>query len=146
MAYNNYFPVGYQPAYYTPQMPMQQGQQQPQQVQQQTQAAHSYFVLVPSEQAARDYPVAPGNSVTFKDENLPYYYEKTMGFSQLDRPVFERFRIVKENAHPQQQNATESAQSESGCACSAGLEQITKRVNELEHRLAELEGKKDDAE
>lgn len=45
---------------------------------------------------ARNYPVAPGNSVTFKDENSPYIYTKTMGFSQLDRPIFEVFRLTKE--------------------------------------------------
>lgn len=50
---------------------------------------------------ARNYPVAPGNSVTFKDENSPYIYTKTMGFSQLDRPIFEVFRLVKEEFTPE---------------------------------------------
>lgn len=54
------------------------------------------FICVPSEDEARKYPVAPGNSVTFKNENAPYVYTKTMGFSQLDRPLFEKFRLVKE--------------------------------------------------
>lgn len=54
------------------------------------------FVSVASEDDARKYPVAPGNSVTFKNENAPYVYTKTMGFSQLDRPLFEKFRLVKE--------------------------------------------------
>ena len=54
------------------------------------------FVSVASEEDARRYPVAPGNSVTFKNENAPYVYTKTMGFSQLDRPLFEKFRLVKE--------------------------------------------------
>ena len=46
---------------------------------------------------ARNYPVAAGNSVTFKDENAPYVYTKTMGFSPLDRPIFEVFLLVKED-------------------------------------------------
>lgn len=50
---------------------------------------------------AQSYPVAPGNSVTFKDENAPYVYTKTMGFSQLDRPIFEVFRLVKEEVASQ---------------------------------------------
>lgn len=54
------------------------------------------FVSVTSEEEARRYPVAPGNSVTFKNENAPYVYTKTMGFSQLDRPLFEIYRLVKE--------------------------------------------------
>ena len=57
---------------------------------------------------ARGYPVAPGNSVTFKDETAPYVYVKTMGFSQLDTPRFERFRLVREDdaaPDPAPQNA-----------------------------------------
>lgn len=55
------------------------------------------FVSVRSEQEARNYPIAPGNSITFKDETAPYVYTKTMGFSQLDRPTFEKYKLVKEN-------------------------------------------------
>ena len=53
-------------------------------------------VSVRSMQEAQNYPVAPGNSVMFRDENAPYVYTKTMGYSQLDRPTFERYRLVKE--------------------------------------------------
>lgn len=111
MAYGNYFPVTYQPNYYSQPNPyfqqmqnqammqqnqqMQQAQQQGQQMQQPT-IQQSGLVLIPSEQDARNYPVAPGNSITFKDENAPYCYVKTMGFNQLDRPTFERYRLVKE--------------------------------------------------
>ena len=58
------------------------------------------LVSIPNEEEARKYFVAPGNSVTFKDENAPYVYTKTMGFSQLDRPLFEKFRLVKEEDTP----------------------------------------------
>ncbi len=34
--------------------------------------------------------------MTFKDETAPYVYTKTMGFSSLDRPVFDKFKLVKE--------------------------------------------------
>lgn len=73
---------------------MQQMQQQPQN----QQIQNGGLVSVRSEDEARNYPVAPGNSVTFKNESAPFVYTKTMGFSQLDRPVFERFRLVKEDA------------------------------------------------
>ena len=115
MAYNNYFPATYQPVYYNnamnpyyQQLQQQQMMQQAQQAQQQTQQQaiqQSGFVLVQSEQDARAYPVAPGNSVTFKDERQPYCYVKTMGFNQLDRPVFEKYRLVKEESP---QEASES--------------------------------------
>lgn len=81
--------------YQQPMMPMQTPQSiQPQTVQPQIQ--NGGLVSVRNISEARNYPVAPGNSVTFKDENSPYVYTKTMGFSQLDRPIFEVFRLVKE--------------------------------------------------
>ena len=67
---------------------------QPQQMAQPQQA--SGFVSVRSEAEARNYPVAFGNSVTMKDENAPYIYTKTMGFSQLDRPIFDKYKLIKE--------------------------------------------------
>ena len=127
MAYGNYFPVTYQPNYYGQPNPyyqqmqqqqamMQQNQQmqqtqqnQPVQQMQQPTIQQSGFVLVQSEQEARAYPVAPGNSITFKDESQPYCYVKTMGFNQLDRPTFERYRLVKEDAPATPQNAPASA-------------------------------------
>lgn len=131
MAYGNYFPVTYQPNYYNQPNPyyqqmqnqammqqnqqMQQAQQnQPVQQMQQPAIQQSGFVLVQSEQEARAYPVAPGNSITFKDESQPYCYVKTMGFNQLDRPTFERYRLVKEDSPLTAQNAPTSADSAEG--------------------------------
>lgn len=124
MAYNSYFPATYQPGYYgqptpyyqqmqTPAM-MQQNQQMQQAQAQQPTIQQSGFVLVQSEQEARAYPVAPGNSITFKDESQPYCYVKTMGFSQLDRPTFERYRLVKEETPPAATGARTSADSAEG--------------------------------
>ena len=86
MAYPNYF----QQQQFYPQMTQMA---QPQVMQRNTD-----FISVRNELEARNYPIAPGNSITFKDESLPYIYTKTMGFSQLDRPMFEKFKLVKEDA------------------------------------------------
>lgn len=59
------------------------------------------IVSVPNEAEARRYPVAPGYTVTMRDESAPYLYEKTMGFSQLEQPVFRKARIVFEDDAPQ---------------------------------------------
>lgn len=81
------------PQYYYPQQMYPQAQNmQPQNMQIQ----NAGFVSVRSEAEARSYPVAYGNSVTFKDENAPYVYTKTMGFSQLETPRFEKYKLVKE--------------------------------------------------
>lgn len=82
-----YYPYFSQNAPQMPQMPpMPQIQQQ--------NNTRSDFVVVRSEEEARNYPVAFGNTVTFKHESEPYMYTKTMGVSQLDRPVFERYKLI----------------------------------------------------
>ena len=74
------------PNYYPNYYPQAQAQQPPQ----------NSFVSVRSEDEARNYPVAVGNSISFKHENAPYIYTKTMGFSQFGKPIFEKYRLVKE--------------------------------------------------
>lgn len=76
--------------FYYQQMQNMQQQNQNQQIQ------NGGFISAPSIDYARNYPVAPGNSVTFKDENKPYIYTKTLGYSQLDQPIFEKYRLIKE--------------------------------------------------
>lgn len=105
MAYpNGYFPTFYQPQVQIPQpIPQQIPQQQmmvPQQSQMQIQ--NGGFLSVPNEEIAVNYPVAPGNCVTFKIEGKPIVMEKSMGFSQLESPRVERYRLVKEEPTPVQ--------------------------------------------
>jgi uncharacterized small protein (DUF1192 family) len=68
--------------------------QMPQQPIQQIQ--NGGFLAAPNEEYVHNYPVAPGNCVTFKIEGKPYVMEKSMGFSQLDSPKIEKYRLVKE--------------------------------------------------
>lgn len=119
MAYNNGFPMGYQPQQImyqqgypqnyqqqqmqpqqmqpVPQMQQLQSQQvQPVQQPQQQQIQNGGFMMVPSEEIVRTYPVAPGNCVTFKIEGQPIVMEKSMGFSQLEAPRIDKYRLVRE--------------------------------------------------
>lgn len=143
MAYNNGFPITYQNPYqqqnYYPQYQMQMPQQQ--------QNINSGYVTVRSEQEARNYPVAPGASITFFNETEPYCYKKTMGNSPLDRPDFEIYEIIKKTSTPQTQNlpptsndnektdiyTTEQFKSE--------IEPILSRLDVLERKVVELEEK-----
>lgn len=95
--------------------------QQPQMPQIGQQAQASSIVSVRSEEEARSYPVAFGNSVTFKDENAPYIYTKTMGFSQLDTPKFERYKVVKE----------ESEEASVSIATDSILDKLQKEIKDL---------------
>lgn len=157
MAYGNYFPATYQPMYYQQQNPyyqqnqpvMQQNQQnqQMQQAQQSQQIQQSGFVPVPSEQVARSYPVAPGNSITFKDENAPYCYVKTMGFNQLDQPTFERYRLVKEENPISAVNAPTSESSDgkgkvTDYALKSDIEAIRGELDDINAKLKSLSEKK----
>ena len=184
MAYNPYFINPYQPNYYGQvnqanpyafqQMQAQQAQQQGQQLQgtqmslsnqQPQQIQQSGFVLVQSEQEARSYPVAPGNSITFKDESQPYCYVKTMGFNQLDRPVFEKYRLVKEDApsEPIQSPVTQSqakGDKDIQYALKSDLDELRAVVVEMQEKMKtqnekkptktkkviEVEAEEDDAE
>lgn len=93
------------------------------------------FVRVPNEAAARNYPIAPGNSITFIDENAPYCYTMTMGFSQFDRPKFEKFRLVKEEDTPQMtQNNNMSDVTE--------IETIKAEIQQIKSEIEMLKGQK----
>ena len=85
-------------AYYNQYYP-NYGYQQPNYNYQQNQTIQNGgFVTVQSEEEARSYPVAHGMSVTFRNENFPYIYTKTLGFSQMDSPTFEKYKLIKEEA------------------------------------------------
>lgn len=110
-----YYPQ-YYPQQYAPQMQQQYqpmtAQQQPMQNAAQTpQIQNGGFISVRSEDEARNYPVAPGTSVTFIDEMRQKVYAKTMGFSQLDRPIFVSYKLVKEEAAQEPQIAEENSQT-----------------------------------
>lgn len=110
------------------------------------------FISVRNEAEARNYPIAPGNSITFKDENAPYVYVKTMGFSQLDRPNFEKFRLVKEQEPSQIDDTTvfnsemvsSSMYAEKGELeqIKADSNQIREEITAINNRIAKLESVK----
>ena len=83
-------------------------------VMQQPVQSQPQILRVQSEEQARQYPVAVGNSVTFIDENKPYCYTKSMGFPQLEPPVFEKYRLVKEDSSQTLQNEPEGASKSQG--------------------------------
>lgn len=92
------------PQFYPQQM---QFYQQPQ-AQPQPQMQNGGFISVSSEQVARNYPVAPGSVMTFKIENQPYVCEKAQGFSQLEGPIFNKYKLVKEEPTQVQEDTSDS--------------------------------------
>ena len=121
--FNAGYPVSYQPMVYPP--VNQQGYSMPSQA-----AQNGGFVRVQNENEARMYPVAPGNSVTFINENAPYCYTKSVDISQLDRPKFEKYRLVKEETDKQAEINSEKVY--------ALKEDVKKEIERLEKMIAEI--------
>ena len=170
MAYNNFY-SGYQPMmgypyqqqiqpnynYQQQAYPNAQMQMATQNQQTQPQIQNGGFIQVHNEDEARNYPIAPGNSVTFKDENAPYVYTKTMGFSQLDRPIFEKYRLVKEDDMPtqnppvsaeiaQQTNNIDYALKTDLTAIQEEIETLKQRIEELTFKRSATKAKKEEIE
>lgn len=125
MAYNG-FMNPYQP-YYQP-YPAQQNNSPVIQT--------SGFVSVRNEAEARNYPVGYGNSVTFKDENSPYVYTKTMGFSQLEIPRFEKYRLVKEESETaQKESFTTSEDNSHSYAEKSEIQAIWSEIDNIKKSL-----------
>lgn len=94
-AYNNYFPVGYQPATYQYQQPTVM---QPQVT---TGTQTSGIIWVQGEAGAKAYPVAPGNSLLLMDSESEQFYIKSTDVSGMPMPL--RIFSYKEVA-PQTEN------------------------------------------
>ena len=124
MAYNNGFPVNY-PQYY-PQMYQQQPVQQ-------AQIQDGGFMVVPNENIVNTYPVAPGKCITFKIEGQPLVIEKSMGFSQLEAPKIDRYRLIKEE--PEEK----PAEVPKNCTCSTDVESLKGEINKLWEEIRRLE-------
>lgn len=132
MAYNY-------PNYYYPNQNLQQNIQPQMQTQiNQNQSIQSGFVSVRNEEDARNYPVAPGNSITFMSETEPYVYTKTMGFNQLDRPSFKKYKLVEEPNSVQIQAENEKVDNLSSEKEKAEFERIWSEIDHLKKEIKSL--------
>lgn len=144
--FNGFYPNNsYSP--YTPFQNGYNGQSSPMQAQQIQPPASNVggFIPVQNENEARMYPIAPGTSATFIDENAPYCYTKTLGASQLDRPTFKRFRLVEEIDGAQ--NAAQGSQSAvknegidlDAYALKADMDALAARMSVIERMVSKYE-------
>lgn len=132
----NYFPVTYQNPYMQNFQQQPQMQQQQPQPQQQPQQLNGGYVTVRSEEEARNYPVAPGASVTFFNETQPFCYKKSAGTSPLDPPTFEIYQITKVESVKKDEptNITPKTEKSQIEAILSDLEALEKRVSEIENK------------
>jgi hypothetical protein len=77
--------------------------QQPQQIQ------NGGLISAPNEQYARTYPVAPGNSVAFKDEFKPCVYIKTANLNPMVEPDFKVYVEAQNGSNPGRDSQTDNS-------------------------------------
>lgn len=114
--------------------------QSPQQTQQPVvsqQIQLSGIVSVPSEKDVDEYPVAPGNCVTFRLENAPYLITKTKTFSPLEQAQKKYYKLIEEEPVKGGENARENTASVEQSnitlyATKAEIEPIFARLEALE--------------
>lgn len=119
---------------------------QPQQSQQQM----GSFIQVPTEQDAYNWAVAPGHCITFKIQNKPLVIEKSMGFSNLESPKVDRYKLVKEEVTQEEMEAPKAdyvARSDFEAAI-AVISQLRAELDAIKAQLDKKPGraKKDEVE
>lgn len=101
-------------------------------------------ISVRGEQQALDWPIAPGNSLTFIDESAGYVYTKT-SLNQFDRPQFVKYKLVREDVQQPvdapQSNANAPAAPMPDYALKSDVDALRSEVvGELEEFRTRLDG------
>lgn len=95
----------------------------------------SGFVPVANEDVARNYPVAYGKTVSFRDENAPYIYIKAMGYSQLESPVFEKYKREEQPKQPNIANVEQKIDNVPLDEIKADIEDIRNQIKVLNDKM-----------
>lgn len=120
MAYNNYFPAGYQPAYY------------PQQNQQASQPQNNGIIWVQGEAAAKSYPVAPNSSVPLWDSEADVIYIKSADMSGM--PSLKILDYTMRNATPRSADIS----PQSGFATKDDISHLEEELNALKAKFERM--------
>lgn len=122
--------------------PNYQNEQNQNQVQSmQPQIQNGGIMHVRSMQEAFNYPVAPGTSVTFKDETAPRVYVKTRSFSQMEQPIFDVYELKKieeatqERDYSHSEEKNESPIDLSNYALKIDTDEIWKSVDDIRKEI-----------
>lgn len=120
----------------------EQNQNQVQNMQSQVpQIQNGGIMHVRSMQEAFNYPVAPGTSVTFKDETAPRVYVKTRSFSQMEQPIFDVYELKKIEEATQERNYSHSEEKSespidlSDYALKIDTDEIWKSVDDIRKEI-----------
>ena len=113
------------------QQPIQQTIPQQPVIQQTAPQIQNGGVVHATEEEARRYPVAPGYSVIFVDDDKKMLYTKTAGYGQLDTPKFEAYRLTKQEesaSKPEEDKIPTYAEKAEFDALRAEFEELKKEL------------------
>lgn len=115
--------------------PMMQGQQMQGQQPQPQQIQNGGIIPIKDENEARNYPVAPGTSVTFVDEQRKHLFIKTVGLNMFDKFDFRRFLIIEEKEEPQEEEQPDDRYSGDIEALKAYYEELKQEIAGLKRQI-----------
>lgn len=132
MAYNSYFPTGYQPLYYPQQTQMQsqpQTQPQPQ--------MNNGIIWVQGEAAAKSYPIAPNSSVPLWDSEANVIYIKSADMSGM--PSIKILDYTMRDTAPR----TAEISTQSDFATKNDISILEKEISSLKSKFERMSGTAD---
>lgn len=101
-------------------------------------------IPIRNEQEVLNYPVAPGNSVSFKHESEPYIYIKTMGISPFDSPEIVKYERIKEKIGSPDKSSIDSVQSlkeDDLKLIRDDIESVKAEIKQIKSRIEEINSK-----
>lgn len=128
MAYNSYFPTGYQPMQYYPQN-QQMAQPQMQQPQQ-----NNGIIWVQGEASAKSYPIAPNSSVPLWDSEANVIYIKSADMSGM--PSIKVLDYTMRDTVPR----TAEIRHESEFATKDDVESLKNEISALKSKFDRMSG------
>lgn len=140
--YNPYtykpMPEYYNQYYQQPQMlnnPTSMNQMQSPQMQQQQQNQDGSFMVmrVATVKDAKEYPIAPGNGLTFFVEKEPYLCCKTLGNTGLEQPRFRKWKLIEET-----EDGLEVSPEKSAPVAYVDREEHEKEIGSLKEQIDKL--------
>ena len=128
MAYNSYFPAGYQPLYY-PQQTQMQSQPQSQ--------MNNGIIWVQGEAAAKSYPIAPNSSVPLWDSEANVIYIKSADMSGM--PSIKILDYTMRDIAPK----SPEIQAQSEFATKNDISILEKEISSLKSKFERMSGTAD---
>ena len=106
--------------------------------------SNNQFVLIQNENEVLNYPVAPGNSVSFKHQTEPFIYIKTMGLSQFDRPKVVKYKLTEEELGTETSEPNNSTPIDPKWLKEDDLKPVLDEIQTVKHEIEDIKHRIDE--